>query len=58
MIFSNAISRLLATTLRQCPKCGGRQRVPAAKRGYSVNCKSCGASIPASAEVVPFEPKP
>jgi ribosomal protein S27E len=48
MIFSAVVSRLLHQSTRACPKCGGQQKVAASKKLQTVDCKSCGASIPPS----------
>jgi len=46
MIFGGAIAAAYSTFVRKCPKCGGRQKISLTKRNQTIDCRSCGASIP------------
>jgi ribosomal protein S27E len=46
MIFSGAMARLFAQGMRQCPKCGEKQKIPPAQMKKTVPCHKCGEPIP------------
>ncbi len=50
MIFSGAIAAAYSTLVRKCPKCGTRQKLSITKKSQTIDCRSCGASIPPSSK--------
>ena len=50
MIFGGAIAAAYSTFVRKCSKCGARQKISLTKKSQTIDCRSCGASIPPSSK--------